>query len=247
MSEITSSDFGPLLSEHRVSAKRAKGNYYVGIGSIVFGLIGVIVGFALTSEGLLPVCAGFGVLIALGGGFSVWQSRSEQNLAICTFRDGLTYSRRGKTEAMRWDEMEKVFMSIVNTKNLHTITYNYRLENENGRKITFNYNDQAMQNMQQLSDTIQREITKRQLPKAVALYNGGSTVTFGQLSLSQNGLSNSKETIPWNEVAEVKLHNGVVTVRKKDKWLNWSNITVGGTPNIYVFLHLVDQIVGINK
>ena len=247
MNETLTAELGPLLSEHRVTNSRAKGNYYAGIFLVVSGLIAVIAGFALSGEGMLPICGGFGLLFALGGAYTIWQSRSEQDLAIRTYRDGLTYSRRGKSEAMRWDEMDKVFMSLINNQKLRLMNYNYRLENENGRKITFNYNDQTLQNMQQLSDTIQREITNRQLPAAIALYNGGSTVTFGPLSLSKNGLSNGKETIPWPEVEEVKLQNGAVTVRKKDKWLNWSSVTVGSTPNIYVFLHLVDQIIGLKK
>ena len=57
-------DFGPMLSEHRVTATRAKGNYYAGIALVIFGLIGIIAGFALSSEGLLPVYAGFGALCA---------------------------------------------------------------------------------------------------------------------------------------------------------------------------------------
>lgn len=240
-------DFGPLLSEHRVTATRAKGNYYAGIALVVFGLIAIIAGFALSDQGLLPICGGLGLLFALGGGYSIWQSRSEQELAIRTFRDGLTHTHKGKTEAMRWDEMTNVTMSLINNKNLRAMFYNYTLQSDDGRKITFNYNDQAMQNMQQLNDTIQSEITTRQLPKAIAAYNAGNTVNFGRLALSKDGLSNGKETISWSEVEEVKLQNGAVTVRKKEKWLNWSNVTVGSTPNIYVFLHMVDQIIGINK
>ena len=245
MNEIP--DFGPLLSEHRISNTRSKGNYYAGIALVIIGIIGIIAGFALSDDGLLPVCGGLGLLLALAGGYSIWQSRREQDLAIRAFHDGLTYSHKGKTEAMRWDDMTQVTMSLINNKNLRAMFYNYTLQSSDGRKITFNYNDQAMQNLQQLSDTIQREITARQLPQAIAAYNAGDNVTFGRLTVSKAGLSNGKEAIPWSEVEEVKLQNGAVTVRKKDKWLNWSSVTVGSTPNIYVFLHMVDQIVGLNK
>ncbi|MCB8942285.1 MAG: hypothetical protein H6658_00785 [Ardenticatenaceae bacterium] len=249
MNESISSDLGPLLSEHRITAFRAKGNYYAGIFLVVAGVLGIIIGFFISRSdpSILPICGGISLLIALGGGYSIWQSRSEQDLAIRAFRDGLTYTHKGKTEAMRWDEMSQVTMSLINNKNVRSIFYNYVLRSEDGRKITFNYNDKAMQNIQQLSDTIQREITNRQLPKAIAAYNAGNTVTFGSLTVSKNGISNGKETIPWHDVDEVKLQQGALTIRKKDKWLNWSSVTVGSTPNIYVFLNMVDQIVGVNK
>ncbi len=246
---MSSPNLGPTLSEHRVTATRAKGNYYAGIALVVFGVGGILAGVALSGEdsSLLFLCGGLGLLVALAGAYSVWQSRTEQNLAICTYRDGITYSYRGKTQTMRWDDIEQVWMGILNNVRLRTIDYSYRIKNNSGEQINFNYNDRAMQNMQQLSDTIQREVTSRLLPKAINAYNAGNNVTFGLLTVSQNGLGNGKETIPWGEVEEVKLQNGVVTVRKKDKWLNWSSVTVGGTPNIYVFLRLVDGIVGVNR
>lgn len=244
-------NLGPTLSEHRVTNKRIKGNYYIGIFIAICGVIGLIIAAFISSSeadsGLFFVCGGLSFLLIPAGVYSVWQSRSEQSVAILTFQDGIVYTHGGKTETMRWDEVDKVYMGILNNRQARTIQYTYHLHNEQGGKLVFNWNDQAMQNMQQLSDTIQREITRRLLPKAATTYNAGGTVTFGSLTLGKQGLGNGKETIPWDEVQEVKLNSGIVTVRKKDKWLNWSSVTVAGTPNIYVFLNLVDQIVGINR
>jgi hypothetical protein len=38
------------------------------------------------------------------------------------------------------------------------------------------------------------------------------------------------------------MQNGTITIRKKGKWLNWSNVTVSQTPNIFVFMALVNDI-----
>jgi len=240
---------GSALSEHRVTGKRAAGNFYAGIAIVVFGVIGIIAGTAVSQgdSSLFLICGGVSLLFITGGAYSIWQSRRERDLAILTFQDGLVYIHGGKTETMRWDDIEKVYMSVINNRNLRMMDYSYRIEGKDGNKINFTWNDQALQNMQQLSDTIQREVTRRLLPPAIASYNAGGTVSFGALLVSRQGLSNGKENIPWEEVEEVQLNNGIVTVRKKGKWLNWSSVTVGGTPNIYVFLRMIDEIVGVNR
>jgi hypothetical protein len=39
----------------------------------------------------------------------------------------------------------------------------------------------------------------------------------------------------------------VVRIRKAGKWLSWSKVQAREIPNLYVFLTLVDQIIGVNR
>ena len=68
-----------------------------------------------------------------------------------------------------------------------------------------------------------------------------------QLGISKQGISNGKETIAWDQVKGINLDRGVINIQKEGKWFNWKSATVGGTPNVFVFLALVDQIAGLNK
>jgi len=37
----------------------------------------------------------------------------------------------------------------------------------------------------------------------------------------------------------------MLRVRKRGKWRNWSRVSVAKTPNVRVFLALVDDIIGV--
>jgi hypothetical protein len=67
------------------------------------------------------------------------------------------------------------------------------------------------------------------------------------LSVSQQGLSNGKEMLPWSDIKGIKLDKGVIAVSKQGKWLNWTTTSVAQTPNIFVFTALVDSIIGLNN
>jgi hypothetical protein len=41
------------------------------------------------------------------------------------------------------------------------------------------------------------------------------------------------------------VRNGVIAIWREDKWLTWSSILASEVPNMFVFLSLVDQIVGV--
>jgi hypothetical protein len=52
--------------------------------------------------------------------------------------------------------------------------------------------------------------------------------------------------IPWNEIKSVRVNNGAIMVDRSGK-ITWSGISASSIPNLYLFLTLVDQIVGVNR
>ncbi len=101
--------------------------------------------------------------------------------------------------------------------------------------------------MAQLGALIQSETFKRLMPQAIESYNGGGTLQYGKLSINQVGISNGKETVAWAQVKGVQISNGFIAVKKEGKWLTWANVSVAQTPNFFIFLALVDRIVGVQR
>jgi len=85
-------------------------------------------------------------------------------------------------------------------------------------------------------------VTRVRLPEAIAAFKAGSTVTFGPLSVSMQGVSNSKELITWDQIKEFRVNNGTVIVKKEGKWLSWSSIQAANIPNFFIFLAMVNAI-----
>lgn len=159
---------------------------------------------------------------------------------VCS--DGLLSVRGSKIEAFRWDQIEAMWQAVTRRyyNGIYTgTTHIYTVRSSDGRQVVFN---DRFANVEQLGDTISREITNRLLPQVIRAYQAGNTITFGPLSISQQGVSNSKELLPWSQIKEVGVNRGVVTVKKEGKWLNWSSVMVAKVPNIFVFMALANYV-----
>jgi hypothetical protein len=191
---------------------------------------------------------GVGLFISVYGAFMFSRIFRERDWRVLTFSDGLMQIKSGAQMIIRWDDITSVWQSITVVKRYGVITVStthlYTVQRANGEVL---YLNDQLKNVEALGTTIQNEVTRRLLPRAVDTYNSGGVVTFGKLTVSKEGLSNGKETIPWSQVQKVSIKSGTITVRKEGKLFNWSNVTVAETPNVFVFLSLVDQIVGIKK
>jgi Family of unknown function (DUF6585) len=187
-----------------------------------------------------------GILLALGM-WSFWTGIRERGLQVLVFPEGLTYTARGATEVLRWEDITEVIQQITKhyTNGVYTgTTHIYTVRRVGRPELKFN---DALKNVEELGNTIQQESYKRLLPRAIATYNAGGILHFGKLSVSQQGLSNGKESLPWSDIKGIRLDKGLISVSKEGKWLNWATANVAQTPNIFVFTALVDSIIGLNK
>jgi len=209
----------------------------VGLGLVIGGLLA-----SRNDSSLLCLVPPGLVLVGVGiWAFTQW--RLKRTLRVLVFPDGLVHTRGAKTNVFRWDEIESVWESAQKARPTSRTVYRaYTIVDHDGRKAVLTGD---FVGVKALGDTIQREVSERLLPHALEAFEAGETVRFGKLSLSNEGLSNGRETVPWDQVEEVKLERGTITVRKEGKWLSWANVTVGGTPNVFVFLTMVDRIVGV--
>ncbi|MFN8478264.1 MAG: DUF6585 family protein [Kouleothrix sp.] len=215
------------------------------VGGVVMVILGIgIVFFDMAQYHPTGFFVLGGLLLALGL-WAFWTSIRQRGMQVQVFPDGLAYTARGATEVVRWDDVSEVLQQVTKhyTNGVYTgTTHVYTLRRAGKPELKFN---DALQNVEQLGTTIQEETYKRLLPRAIAAYNDGATLHFGKLSVSKQGLSNSKETLPWAGIKGVKLEKGIISVSKEGKWLNWASASVAQTPNIFVFTALVDAIVGI--
>jgi hypothetical protein len=153
--------------------------------------------------------------------------------------------KNGKTSVYRWDDIGAVWQQITKryVNGVYTgTTHLYTLRRYDGEQIKLN---DSLGKVEELGNLVQNETFKRLMPKAIATYNAGGTVVFGKISVSPQGISNGKETLPWTEVKGVTIDRGMISVSKQGKWLRWASDTAANTPNLYVFLQLVDAIIGI--
>lgn len=208
----------------------------------VYGLIALIrSGVRLQLNGPLFWCLfGLATGLALLG---VWYYQVSLNIQV--FEQGFVHTKAGATRVIRWDDVESVRQQVIK-RSVNFIpvgtTYTYTIRTFQGETLKLN---NSVSKVAQLGALIQGETFKRLMPRALETYNGGGTLQYGKLRINQTGISNGKEAVPWAQVKGVQVSNGYISVKKEGKWLTWANVAVAQTPNFFVFLALVDRIVGV--
>lgn len=228
------------------------GEYRGGIARVIMGIVGafmVIIGILLvmpssdaTGDPTGPIISGilcFAVALGCFWAIFTWRGAHAQ-----LFQQGFVISRAGKTTAARWEDVASVTQKVVRIRRYGIpvwTSYLYTLSLANGETIRVN---NAFGKTSQLGDAIQRMSANALLPRALAAFQSGQSLPFGKVSVSQAGISNGKETVPWSNIKQVTLQNGALIIRRADKRLAWVSTPVAKTPNIYVLLALVNHIQG---
>lgn len=153
--------------------------------------------------------------------------------------------RKRPATVVLFDAIASVRMSIVVTKYAGLITVSsrhwYLVTLNDGRELRL---DDGIQNVQRAGAYIERAVSMRVLQKYVSELMHGGLIGFGPLSVSEAGIQITKyletHAANWQDVREVTLRNGVITVRSNsDRLRAWARVKVSEIPNITAFLALL--------
>jgi len=242
----------PMAYQYQLGNQR--GEYRSGAGSAVIAILGAgLIALGLFGEFSVISAGGetsamLALLVPMAfGGLMIFSWFAYSRRRIQVFEQGFIHIKGSKAETWRWDEIAFVWQSItkmsVNFIPVGT-RYIYTVQHRNGQKIKLT---NGIRKIKELGELIQNETFARLMPLAVAAYNNGEALHFGKLSLSQQGISNSKETVPWGQIKGVNVSQGYVGIQREGKWLRWANVPVAGVPNFFIFMALANQIVGVNR
>ena len=82
-----------------------------------------------------------------------------------------------------------------------------------------------------------------QLSQALATYKTGSPMVFGKLTVSQQGVYDGQEMLPWDQIKSVQINDDRMTIiKKKDNDLAWSIYQVSQVQRASLFMDLVNSI-----
>jgi hypothetical protein len=193
--------------------------------------------WAFASLILLLMLGGYVVLLWL----LVLPALRDWNLRVDVHEAGLVVRRGPQAEPIAWDDAEAVFQRIV-TQGRST-SHQFRLRTRGGRTLVFN---DHLVDVAHLGATIQEEIARRELPRALATCRKGGTVTFHTLQVSEQGLTvGAGKSLPWPEVDQVKLETnklvGQVSVYRPGSWKAWVGVPAARVPNLAVLFGLLRE------
>lgn len=154
--------------------------------------------------------------------------------------DGFLFVDGQDIQPFRWDAIEAMWQRLPEHNDiLGSASHVYRVRRKDGSTVILN---DLFPHIETLGERIRQEVTNCLLPLAIMSYTAGQTVAFGPLRVSDQGISNGRELLTWQQVQDIRLERNMIMVKKEDKVRRWPSIQVANVPNVFVFLALVHYI-----
>lgn len=187
-----------------------------------------------------------GSLLVLFGAAAVWSAYNNWKKAAALYRDGFAYSDRGGVRQFHWNDVHSMTSAVTRhyRNGIYTGTSHiYTLVVRDNQRIILN---DALQNVEELAGAIQQNIFPHLYKDAADRFNAGQTVAFGNVSIHKNGITIGKKDYGWEDVQQVTINNGFLTVTRKGGGLFKGAAAAASTvPNLPVLLSIVNQVTGV--
>jgi len=186
--------------------------------------------------------ATFGIALLI-----LWRTFRSRKKAAVIYTNGLAYSNHKGVQSWQWDEVQEVTANVVRhyTIGIHTgTTHRYLLEMENGEKLML---DDSIKDIKACFAILENSTLQQRYQRLADVYNHGNLVTFGPLVIGKKlGVQIGKKAYPWEEIAEVAINKGVLSIKKKNGgWFSGASAPAGKIPNLQVLLSMINQIIGL--
>jgi len=200
------------------------------------------------ADARIPLIAAGVTLVILGILALVQQNRSQ----VVVRADGLErWGLRGRLWALRWADMIELRYRAVKMRLYHVIpvgtTIYITLTDPHGKKHRVPSNMKAMDI---LAERIADQQTAVRFSEARAIIDRGEEVRFGKAlivdreKLSARKLFGGYKSCPITDIEKVAVENGFLRIRQRGKLLGFGGGNIGSIPNVFLFLRLLDSLIG---
>lgn len=159
------------------------------------------------------------------------------------FEQGFIPARAsGQADHFRWDAIDSVVQRVTGHYYEGVSTgriFRYTVRRNDGATVKLT---QFYDGIEQLGQILTAEVTRVQLPRAMAAIQQGWPARFGPLIVDASGLAQGTRRLPWTELKDVEIRRGNVVVHQTSGFSTWTTVPAAIIPNLHVFLTLIDQL-----
>ncbi len=237
--DLSTLQLGPLKHTYR---KISWGTILQFVSLIVFDVI--ITAFLLLNPGfdnfgpVRGLFVGFFYIVSLLIAIYILRLR---NTRIQVHAHGLAIEQAGQVVRMRWEELSTLYFDVYAVRENVMKANILRLWSTHGQMISLD-NSGNLAQIEELGNIIARHMRDTLMPDLLSRFNRGETLYFGELTLSQRGIGNGHEVVPWLQVESVRRDRTLVDVQDARGWHHWRNIKSADTPNLFLFWSILDQV-----
>ena len=92
------------------------------------------------------------------------------------------------------------------------------------------------------SDLVERAFIDHKLPVILERYQAGQEIAFGILQISQKGIRDQNETLPWSSVESITVGPEWVTIREEGRTSEWFHKMLPDVPNARLLKEFMEVI-----
>ncbi|WP_225850287.1 DUF6585 family protein [Streptomyces sp. HPF1205] len=158
----------------------------------------------------------------------------------------------------RWDRIARAYQNLTHhytdLRRYIKTSFSFRMVRDDGTSTEFvgSYRDPALWKGADPRDEGLRlaafgrqaceQVSRALLPGAVAALARGVDLDFAGMVINTVGVRRDDSLVPWSSIAEVRVDDGQVTIKKAGTRRSLASKSVSGIPNFPLFLTLVDQL-----
>ena len=200
----------------------------------------VMIEDSLTVPGIIAL------VLFLAGLAAGWWAYANWSKGVAVYERGLVVHDRKGLQFWRWEEIVSLTAAVTRPYlrgNSTGMTHVYRLTNRQNQRLVLN---DGFSRVEELALIIQAAITPILYDRAAQQYNAGQLLVFGPVTISQGGIQIGKKTVPWAEVQQVSVQQGILKVSQKEAdWFSGARVSTAVIPNLQVLLNIIHQVVGV--
>ncbi len=196
----------------------------------------------MLESALLPPLIISGILGLVGVLFAInaWQN---WNKIAVLYQNGLAYHDNKGLQLWNWQEVSLLFVSITRhyTNGIYTgTTYQYTLQKSDGNKLILG---NKLQSIEVLGGAISKAVAPFQYQALINAFQSSQGITLGPIQINKESLVIGKKTFPWNEIEQVVIQNGYLSVQKRGGgWLSGASAPAAAIPNFDALMAVLEQI-----
>jgi hypothetical protein len=163
-------------------------------------------------------------------------------LSVTLYADGLLYCKGRTTQVVRWEEIQSIerqFKVYRRKGNITDVRPAYTCELLQKPNLVLSA---EITGVAEVGTIIERELTKRFLPSILSDYRAGKSITFSQLTLTQQYIGNRKKDMGWTRVSKVEVGPEQLVAERAEAKTDTLTAPLSNVPNVCLLEGLLEDI-----
>ncbi|MBA2676873.1 MAG: hypothetical protein H0U76_00510 [Ktedonobacteraceae bacterium] len=170
------------------------------------------------------------------------ETYGSSNLIVLLCSEGVVTLNKGQVDAIRWDQVEAFWKDVsLSHGSDSSDSYDYTLVRNDG--VKFEYPDRIT-DIQKLGQQLEREVTRRLLPTALATATAGHDVGFGAITVNAHMISAEAghKTLPFSELEYIIMDEEKLYIYRKGERRAWHHQRVSPVPNPAILKEVISHL-----